>query len=97
LHCEKYTATLVCITYRYTWKGKNYICDQPVWRGDSERGNMLTLVRLLPANPAISSIFGDGFRSAEWMQRTILGLILSLAGLCVLIGSLLNLFAAGHP
>lgn len=85
------------LTYRYTCEGETFLCDQPVWLGDYERGDMLAPVCCLPTNPAVSSVFGDGFQSAEWVQRTIVGIIFFLAGMFIVIGSLLSLFAAWHP
>lgn len=43
------------LTYRYTWEGESYTCDQPVWRRDY--GDRLAPVCYLPTNPVISSIF----------------------------------------
>ena len=81
------------LTYHYMYEGQLYVTDQAVWRHHYESGESLVSVCCLPSTPEIATVFWDDFQRVEWVQKTILAMILFLVGTFILIG-FLGLFPA---
>ncbi len=85
-----------CLTFRYTYEGHTYYCDQVVWRTHYEDWEPLVSIRCLPDKPKVAIVVGDDFLSAQYVMMAILGILFLLVGAFILIGSPLGVFAPRH-